>query len=104
MRIHFERAGGFAAPAMRRRITVDKDKLPAEEARELQALVDSADIANLAVARSGSPSRGRPDMFHYKLTLEIGGQQHTLVLSDADMPESLRPLINWLTRPQTDVG
>jgi hypothetical protein len=96
MHIRFNRAGGFAGPAMRRSYTVDTDTLPAEEANELRALVNTTDIPGLAAQPAGAQPRVRPDAFHYRLIIEEGGRQHTLEVSDTDMPPSLRPLVHWL--------
>src|SRR5919205_798455 len=98
MRIRFERTGGFAAPAMRRSLTLETDALPDDEAQELQALIKSADIPSLAAQRAAVRSRAQPDAFHYRLVIEDGGQQHTIEASDSDMPASLRPLVTWLTK------
>lgn len=97
VRIHFERSGGFAGPAMRRTCTVDSDALPAEEAEEVRSLVQAADIATLASHPARSDSI-RPDAFRYRLTIEIGGRQHTVEVTDTDMPASLRPLVKWLAK------
>jgi hypothetical protein len=98
MRIQYERSGGFAGPAMRRSHVVDEDSLTGDEARELQHLVASADLAGHAAKRTGAAPKAGPDVFRYRLTLEHEGQKHVVNLSDADMPESVRPLVEWLTR------
>ncbi|HYX14177.1 MAG TPA: protealysin inhibitor emfourin [Nostoc sp.] len=36
------------------------------------------------------------DRFQYKLTVEDKGKQHTLTVSEAALPGTLRPLIEWL--------
>jgi hypothetical protein len=97
MRIHFERAGGFAAPAQRLSASVDTDQLPADKAQEVDQLLQSADIPQLVGVRPSAQRQTRPDMFHYRLTVEAGSQKHTVTVSDADMPEALRPLVHWLT-------
>lgn len=96
MRIHFERSGGFAAAAMKRSCTVDTENLPDDEACELNALVASSGVTQLA-APPAAPSAAR-DVFHYRLTIEDSGRQHSVAVSDTNMPESLRPLVNWLKR------
>ena|ERR1700754_4065543 len=96
MRIHFKRAGGFAAPAMNRDYTVDLANLPAEEAEELQKLITQLDIAGLASHPISKPPQ--PDAFYYRVVIEDHGGQYTIQTSDADMPASLRPLVEWLTK------
>ena len=97
MRIHFERTGGFAGPAMKRAVTVDADQLPAEEAAELRTLLTAADLSALARPAATAEQKARPDAFHYRLTIEVAGKQHTLDVSDTTMPPVLRPLVKWLT-------
>ena len=104
MRIRFDRAGGFAGPAMRRSYTADTDTLPADEAKELRALLNATDIPGLAAQPPGAQPRARPDAFHYRLVVEEGGQQHTVEVSDADMPSSLRPLVHWLLQRASPSG
>ncbi|MFL5574394.1 MAG: protealysin inhibitor emfourin [Gemmatimonadaceae bacterium] len=97
MRVHFERAGGFAAPAMRQRWTVDLDALPTEQAEQLRALVSAADVPGLAARPVDSMPRASPDAFHYRLTIDDGTREDTVVASDADMPGALWPLVRWLS-------
>jgi hypothetical protein len=94
LRIHFERTGGFAGPAMRRSCMVDADALPAPEAEELRSLVQSTNLAS-----PPPPSASvRPDAFHYRLSIETDDHHHTLEFGDHDMPASLRPLVHWLSQ------
>ena len=105
MHIRFDRAGGVAGPAMRRSYTVDTDTLPAEEANELRALAQSHrhSWSGRAAGRRAVAKR-RPDAFHYRLITQEGGRQHTLEVSDTDMPPSLRPLVHWLLQMASPVG
>jgi hypothetical protein len=96
MRIHFERSGGFAPAAMKRSVTVDTETLPADEARELVSLVESANLANLPPP--SGPRSARPDAFSYTLTIEDGGRQQTVCASDAEMPEAMYRLVAWLRK------
>jgi hypothetical protein len=98
MRIHFERAGGFAAPAMRQKVTIDPGTLPADEARSVADLVKAADLPALANRPRPERARPRPDAFHYRITVEDGGTRSTVEASDGDVPAALVPLIDWLSR------
>jgi hypothetical protein len=98
VRIRLERAGGFAPAAMRREYTVEIDRLPPDQAREVQGLLDAAGVPDLAARATRGPSRSRPDMSYYRLVVEDGSRQHTVEMSDADIPRSLRSLIEWLMR------
>jgi hypothetical protein len=95
MRIEFTRGGGFAAPALRQNYEINSDDLPPSEAEELHRLVEASDVANLA--GQSAIQQPRPDAFHYRVTIEEGGSSHTIKTSDADMPASIRSLIEWLT-------
>jgi hypothetical protein len=95
MRIEFARGGGFAAPALRQKYEVNSDDLPPSEAEELHSLVGAVDVATLA--NPPAAQQPRPDAFHYRLMIDDGQSSHTIQASDADMPESVRPLIEWLS-------
>jgi hypothetical protein len=45
MRIRFKTEGGFAYfPGLSKPVTIDTDELPAEEAKELERLIEAADF------------------------------------------------------------
>ena len=94
MRIEFERSGGFAG--MRLRATVQTTALPAEEAREIEALVLAADFFNLP--RVLSAPRPGADMFCYEVSVADGERRHAVRADDAAVPPSLQPLLRRLTR------
>ena len=93
MRVSFERTGGFAG--MRVTATIDSQELPPEEERKLRSMVEAADFFQLP-ATLPTPAPGA-DRFVYKLTVESDGQRHAVEASDAAVPPSLRPLVEWLT-------
>jgi hypothetical protein len=88
----FERTGGFAG--ITRKTTVDTATLPLQEAKQLLLLVETADLFQLP-AQIPSPNP-QSDRFQYKLTVEDNGKQHTVIVSEAALPGTLRPLIEWL--------
>ncbi|MDZ8023627.1 MAG: hypothetical protein RMX97_02865 [Nostoc sp. DedQUE11] len=92
MRISFERTGGFAG--ISKKTTVDTAELPANEANTLPQLVEAADLFRLP-ERITSPNP-QSDRFQYKLTVEDNGKEHTVTVSEAALPGTLRPLIEWL--------
>lgn len=94
MKIEFSRSGGFAAPAMRQSVQIDTDDLPKSEADELLNLISQADIGNLAKQTANSP---QPDAFRYRIKVSDHGISSTATTSDADMPEALHSLVDWLT-------
>lgn len=95
MRIEFQRAGGFAAPAMRQSHAVDLSDLPDEEAKEAERLISQLDIASL----SSRPrvKKPQPDAFYYRIVIKDGDNIQTIEASDTDMTPPLRQLIEWLT-------
>jgi emfourin len=94
MKIEFSRSGGMAGPAMGRRVEIDTNDLSVADANELAQLINKADLTK---QRTPSTSRPLPDAFHYRITVSDKGQTQTSVTSDADMPENVQPLIDWLT-------
>ncbi len=94
MRISLERTGGFAG--MTRNTTVDTASLPSHQANQLPSLLEAADFFNLPTDIE-TPANQR-DRFQYRLTVEDKEKQHTVTVSEAAMPGTLRPLIEWLDR------
>lgn len=93
MRIHFERTGGFAG--MRMVATIDTESLSPDKARDLQELVDTSGFFDLPAGTSTGMSGA--DRFHYRLTVETEGREHTVQVGDAALPEALWPLLRRLT-------
>ena len=92
LQIEFERSGGFAGVALRK--SVDAGDLPPAEAEELRALVERA-LPELAETSRG-PGPGRPDRFQYDLTVALDDRRYQMTVGEADLPESLRPLVDKL--------
>lgn len=93
MRIEFTRTGGFAG--MRLTTSVDTADLPAEQVSMLDKLVKDAGFFDLP--EKLLPESPKPDRFEYRLTVNEAQESHSIVVSDAAAPESLRPLLNYLT-------
>jgi hypothetical protein len=90
MRIEFTRSGGFAGTRLSR--TFDTDTMPAEDARELTALVEAAGFFALpASLRSGGA-----DKFQYNITVEKDGKKHTVEADERAVPPALAPLVKKL--------
>jgi hypothetical protein len=97
VRVHLVRSGGFAGITVQAR--VDSATLPVEEAKELTALLDRLDLADLA-ERATQPTRGA-DRFQYDLTIQRGESQTHVSLPENAVPPDLRPLLTWLLRHAT---
>ncbi len=92
-RVQFERTGGFAG--LRLAVDLNIDSLSAAEADELRRLVEGARFFELP-SEVVSPAEGA-DQFVYKLTVESADRSHTVEVAESAVPETLRPLIDWLT-------
>jgi len=93
MILTFERSGGFTAIPLR--LTLDTEDLDIQESTMLQTQIAAADFFNLP---SQATSSGRDyDRFTFKLTVQDTEQNHTIEYGDANIPESLQPLIDQLS-------
>jgi len=93
MKIHFERAGGFAN--IRFTGNFDLDSMPEEIANPLKALLEQVDFSSLPEQLLGSSAV--PDQFNYSITVTTPSWQHTVVTGEHSAPEALRPLLQKLT-------
>jgi emfourin len=93
MRIDFTRTGGFAG--MRLTISVDTQELAPDQASNLTKLV--SDAAFFDLPERIMPEAPGPDRFEYMLTIAESKKTHSVLVHDAAAPESLRPLLNYLT-------
>jgi hypothetical protein len=91
-RIIFTRSGGFLG----REIDTDLDlnEMPEEESQEIQRLILETNFFNIPQNLIPPAS---PDEYEYTVTVEAGNSHHTIQTSDANAPESLRPLLEKLT-------
>ncbi|MGB3941293.1 MAG: protealysin inhibitor emfourin [Candidatus Manganitrophaceae bacterium] len=97
MKIDFTRSGGFAG--VRLSAAIDTEGLSAEERERLCGLVDAADFDRLPSSlKSTAPGA---DRFQYRLKIEEGGGQggrvKEVVADESAVPETLRPLLEYLT-------
>jgi hypothetical protein len=84
---------------MTRTVEVDAATLPAEQRDLVTGLIRSADF--YALPPNLAPSEpGGADRFNYRITVESADGTHTVQASEAAVPESLAPLIDWLNRRQ----
>jgi len=91
--IAFERTGGLLGRKVH--LSLDLDKLPADQSEELQQLIDNADFFSLP---KNLMTRPLPDEFIYTITVEEATRRQTVRLSDTSAPEALRPLLANLSR------
>jgi hypothetical protein len=91
MHISFERSGGFTGIPIT--VTVDSSTLSPNEAAQLHQLVDMANFFQLPET---IPAPDQPDRFQYSITVEEGDRRHIVTVGEAAVPNTLRPLLNWL--------
>ena len=93
MKIHFERSGGFAGLTLS--TVVDSAELHPSAARELASLVDRSGLTAAAGHRTTNRA---PDGFSYSVTIDDGGRCSDFASDETSLPDSARPLVDWLTR------
>lgn len=93
MKIDFARSGGFAG--IRLTASIDTRQLLAEQASTLEKLIEESGFFDLpAQIKPTSPG---PDRFEYQVAISSNGQTHSVNVSDAVVPERVRPLLDLLT-------
>lgn len=93
MKLTFQQTGGIVAT--KRGCTLDSDALDAKTAAKLKRLVKKSGVAAAAPA-APSPPNAR-DVGGYTITVETDqGKAARVHVSDMTMPDSLRPLIDFL--------
>jgi len=94
MRVRFEMEGGFVYLPPSEPLTIDTDDLPAEEARELERLVQAAGFFDLP--ETAPPPRGAADYFEYTISVTSPEQSHTVHLTDPIEDPDVQALVEYL--------
>lgn len=100
--VSFRRTGGlFAGNVLT--TSVSLNDLDDAQRADLQHRLDQADLAVLA---GRSPIKGAgADTYQYDIIVDDGAQRSEVVVAQTAVPDTLRPLIDWLeqraTRPTT---
>jgi Emfourin len=96
MVITFESGGGFAHfPGLSRPVRIDTAELAAEQADQLEGLVERARFFDQP-PEVGSPPPGAADLRSYTITVQDGDRTHTVKTSDALEDPALRELLEHL--------
>lgn len=94
MKIDFIRTGGFAG--IRLAGSFDTQQLLPEQGSTLDKLIiDSGFFSLPEEIQQNTPG---PDRFEFQISISTGQQSHSIKVNDAVMPESLRPLVEYLTK------
>jgi len=94
MRVRFEMEGGFVYLPPSEPLTIDTDDLPAEEARELERLVQAAGFFDLP--ETSPPPRGAADYFEYTISVTSPELSHTVHLTDPIEDPDVQALVEYL--------
>jgi hypothetical protein len=91
LRIELTRSGGYAGLTTKLG-ELDTQQLPEPEAREIEALVQRADVPALL---ADAPEHGEgADRFQYHLTIEDDSGRQELTASEDRLPDEIRQLID----------
>lgn len=94
MYISFERSGGIAGMPVTMAIdTDDTDSLSSDKISQLRQLVENSGFFELPAATT-EPTQ--PDRFQYKVIVRDGDRHHTIKIGEAAVPNTLKPLLDWL--------
>lgn len=94
MYISFERTGGFAG--LRLSTSFDSQSLGNDDLILLEQEVNQADFFNLPGQML--EHAGGVDRFEYQISIDWNERRHTIVVSEAAISDSLRPLVEHLER------
>ena len=90
--IHFERRGGLLRDDVD--LDLSLDKIPDDEAQNLQKLIQDLDFFHLPENLMGTSA---PDEFKYVIRVKAGQSEHTVHVNNTNMPASLSPLVAALS-------
>lgn len=94
MRLELTRSGGIAG--LQKRRSLDTEALSSDDASELERLVSELDLEDL---ERRSPIRGRgADRFQYDLHVKRQGGEHRVVVSEDEVPASLKAVLDQVLR------
>ena len=92
MRVKFLQSGGVVGAP--RGVELESGRLPADDARELQTLVQASGILESGTFLSAA---GR-DLRLYEIEIESGAGIVAVTFDDHTLPEQARPLVSFLRR------
>jgi hypothetical protein len=98
LKVTLVQSGGFAG--LRVGKIADTEALPTGDAKQLKDLVEAAGFFDLA-ERIGFPPK-HADRFHYRIGVEDGSRQKTVLVSEEALSDQLKALVHWLQASGTD--
>jgi hypothetical protein len=95
MLVRFKIDGGFVyLPARSEPVTIDTDDLPAEEAKDLERLIEAADFFELP--QTSPPPRGAADYLRYTISVTSPERSHKVHLTDPIEDPDVQALVEYL--------
>lgn len=91
MHIRFKQTGGFAG--LTKTFETELEELSAADASELRSLVDASRWRETSIP----PAPSFPDAFSYQLEISDAGENRRFFFHDGNAPESLKPLLDWIS-------
>src|SRR5262249_10078559 len=96
MRVELKTDGGFAyMPGLNKPLILDDDTLSKSQADALRRLIDAAHFYQMP-AVVNKPKPGAADHRSYTLTIQDGGQQHTVQAVDPVTDAGLKALMDYI--------
>jgi hypothetical protein len=92
MKLSVVRGGGLAGIVTRTQVS--SDDLPPDAARALHEHVRRSGLR--ALPAELAPDKPHPDELHYEITVEHGGETHTVRAADTALPDEVRDLVAWV--------
>ena len=92
-KINFKRTGGVLGSQVD--TDIDLNEIPDAESQELMQLITDSNFFKIP---QNLIAQAIPDEYEYTVTVEAGNTHHTIQTSDSSAPESLRPLLEKLSR------
>ncbi len=80
---------------MRLTVAIDTETLPSTEAERLHRLIEQASFFDLPASLKSNAPGG--DRFQYRVKVEQGRKRKEIFADEAAVPETLRPLLDYLT-------
>lgn len=92
-KINFKRTGGVLGREID--TDIDLNEIPDDESQELMRLITETNFFKIP---QNLIAQSIPDEYEYTVTVEAGNTHHTIQTSDSSAPESLRPLLEKLSK------
>lgn len=97
--IKFNQSGGFAG--VNKGVELNTAKLSCEDACKLVEAIKNSGILKVTTLKQTNPQAA--DVFYYDITVEEKNRTHHVTFDDTTVPDSYRPLVEFLRTRATDM-